>query len=261
MANNGNVERIKGVFSTQEIKKIGTGTTTRRTVQKSFWFIENCPDGSLECQPLNSNYVPSGPKRRITLDELMEKYAPEPEFYMSSVFPKMMQMQKDLDEGDTHRQKGENFSAEMSYDEVLSVDEENIRANFGIGLTYLQRDEGEKAKNIFDRLLNLEATFSPEHKHLFNEFGISLRKTKMFAEAISYYTKALDLTKNDENLFLNVARLYFEMKDYSNCSEHLLQALELKKDHETGQKFLNFMLQKGLIPKNFEEKAKNALIT
>ena len=31
---------VRGVFSTQEVRRVGTGTTTRKTVQKTFWFIE-----------------------------------------------------------------------------------------------------------------------------------------------------------------------------------------------------------------------------
>ncbi len=44
---------VRGVFSTQEIRKVGTGTTTRKTVQKTFWFIEQRGD-VIECQPLNA---------------------------------------------------------------------------------------------------------------------------------------------------------------------------------------------------------------
>ena len=87
--------QVRGVFSTQEVRKVGTGTTTRKTVQKNFWFVEQ-QGNVIQCQPLNPNYVPSGPKRTITLDELLSKFAPEPEFYLNSVFPKMMELQRIL---------------------------------------------------------------------------------------------------------------------------------------------------------------------
>ncbi len=244
----GGVEHVKGVFSTQEIKKIGTGTTTRRTVQKNFWFVETISSGALECQPLNSNFVPSGPKRTISMDELIEKFAPEPEFYMSSVFPKMMEMQKNIDSGDTHRNKGENFAAEHEYSAALQIDEENVRANFGIGLTYMQRGESDKAQDIFERLLNLEGAYAEEHKHLFNEFGINLRKTKMYDQAVEYYERALTLTKNDENIHINLARTLLEKKDCAKCTTHLIKALELAPQHESARKFLEWLLLKNLVP-------------
>lgn len=238
---------IRGVFSTQEIRKVGTGTTTRKTVQKTFWFVEQSGD-VLECQPLNPNFVPSGPKRKITMDELIAKFSPEPEFYQMSVYPKMRELQQSVQQGDAHREKGETFSAEYEYSRALKVDEENVRANFGIGLTYLERGEKEKAQNIFERIVKLEGTYEPQQKHLFNEFGINLRKNKMFDQAAEYYQRALELTKQDENLHTNLARALFETGNNDGCLEHIFKALELAPKHEISLKFLEWMIKKSLVP-------------
>ncbi len=241
-------ERIRGVFSSQEVRKVGTGTTTRKTVQKTFWFVEQDEDGAILLQALNANYIPTGPKKIITRDELINSYAPEPEFYIQSVFPKMRELDKTLDKADTHREKGETFSAEFEYDNALKVDEENVRANFGIGLTYLARGEVDKADNIFGRLVNLEAAFQPEHKHLFNDFGISLRKNKMYTQSVEYYNRALLLSDEDENLHINIARALLEEQQYTQCTEHLLAALSLAPGNATAIKFLGWMDKRRLIP-------------
>lgn len=249
---------IKGVFSTQEIRKVGTGTTTRKTVQKTFWYVEQRGD-EIECQPLNPNYVPSGPKRKISLDELFAKFSPEPEFYQMSVYPKMREMQKSVDKGDSHREKGETFAAEYEYSRALNVDEENVRANFGIGLTYLERGEGEKAQNIFERLVKLDGAFEAEHKHLFNEFGINLRKNKMLTQAVEYYQRALQLSERDENLHMNLARALLETRDMEGCLDHLFKALELAPGHEISLKFLAWLMKKNLVPAERQEMARQAL--
>lgn len=253
------LEHIRGVFSTQDVKKVGTGTTTRKTVQKSFWFVEQRPDGKIDCQPVNANYVPSGPKRTITMEELINKFAPEPEFYVNSVYPKMQEQQRTLDAADAHREKGETFAAEYAYDVALRVDEDNVRANFGIGLTYLQRGEKDKAENIFERLVKLEAAFEDEHKHLFNDFGINLRKSKMLAQAVVYYQRALELSQKDENLHINMARALLESNDLPGCASHVLQALALAPDNETAQKFLQWLLAKNLVSAEMLEEIKGKL--
>ena len=240
---------IKGVFSTQEIRKVGTGTTTRKTVQKTFWFVEQAGD-MLECQPLNPNFVPSGPKRKISMDELMAKFAPEPEFYQMSVYPAMRELNQTVKNGDAHREKGETFSAELEYSRALKVDEENVRANFGIGLTYLERGEKEKAQNIFERIVKLDGAYEPQQKHLFNEFGINLRKNKMFGQAVEYYQRALELTQKDENLYANLARALFETGNVPGCLDQLYQALELSPRHEISLKFLEWLKNKALIPED-----------
>lgn len=253
-----NKSEVRGVFSSQEIRKVGTGTTTRKTVQKTFWFVEQHGD-VIECQPLNTNYVPSGPKRKITMDELIAKFSPEPEFYMNSVFPKMQELQQSIENGDTHRENGETFAAEYEYSRALKLDTDNVRANFGIGLTYLERGDNAKAQDIFQRLVKLDAAFEPEHKHLFNDFGISLRKNKMLNESLEYYQRALELTKNDENLYMNMARVLLETRDMGGCVDNLLEALRLSPHHEPSLKFLSWLIQRQLVPAEMMDNVNAAL--
>lgn len=249
---------VRGVFSTQEIRKVGTGTTTRKTVQKTFWFVEQ-HGNDIECQPLNTNYVPSGPKRKISMEDLINKFSPEPEFYMNSVYPKMRELQHSVSQGDKYRENGESFAAEYEYSRALKVDEDNVRANFGIGLTYLERGDASKAQDIFERLVKLDAAFEPQHKHLFNEFGISLRKNKMLAESREYYARALQLSPKDENLNMNMARVLLESKDMEGCVDYLLEALRIAPRHEQSLKFMSWLIQKNLVPADKMEAVKQAL--
>ena len=240
-------EKIKGVFSTQNVSKVGTGTTQRKIVQKNYWMARELDDGQIELQILNKNYVPSGPKSFISKEELLESYSPEPEFYTHTVYPKMRELQKTVARGDRHRKQGEPFSAEFEYSNALNVDEENIRANFGLGLTYLDRGEREKADDIFQRLVKLDAAFETEHKHLFNDFGISLRKNEMLDQCLKYYNRALELTQEDEHLYYNIARVYLQKGDMKSAASYLSKALKLNPDFEEGQKFWNYLKKKGYV--------------
>lgn len=252
-------KRIRGVFSSQEVRKVGTGTTTRKTVSKIFWFVEQAEDGNIFIQSINTNYVPTGLPKSITMEELLSKYSPEPEFYVQSVFPKMQQLAESLNKADESRAKGETFTAEFEYENALKLDEENVRANFGIGLTYLSRGESEKADNIFERLVHLDAAFEEQHKHLFNEFGINLRKNKMYNQAVDYYTRALELTKADENLHINMARALFEQKNYTACIDQLFQALELSPENTTVIQFLTWLDNKKLVPQSHQKKVTDTI--
>ncbi|MDL2285407.1 tetratricopeptide repeat protein [Desulfovibrio sp. OttesenSCG-928-F07] len=245
-------ELITGVFSTQEVRKVGTGTTTRKSIHKSFWYCTEMQEGpnagKIEIQPLNSNYIPSGPKRVIEKETFLSDFSPEPEFYVATVFPRMREMNKTVARADRHRSNNELFSAEMEYNSALKVDEENVRANFGLGLTYLERNETDKAENIFTRLVKLDAAFEQEHKHLFNEFGIQLRKNKMYKQALEYYTRALDLSSTDENLYYNIARAALENKDLEKTTEMLLRALEVNPVMDEAMRFLMWLISKELLP-------------
>jgi tetratricopeptide (TPR) repeat protein len=241
-------ERISGVFSSQEIRKVGTGSTTRKTIQKTFWFCAEMPDGQVEVQPLNVNYVPSGPKKKVPMEQFLQVFAPEPELYISNVLPQMREINKTIARADRHRANKETFSAEMEYGNALKVDEENVRANFGLGITYLERGESAKANNIFERLVKLDAAFEEEHKHLFNEFGINLRKNGMLDQALSYYQRAAELSPGDEHLMCNVARVYLEKKDLDTAMDLLLRALDINPQLEAGIKFLAWFVSSGQAP-------------
>jgi tetratricopeptide (TPR) repeat protein len=235
------------VFSSQTVQKVGTGTTTRKTIKKTFWYAVEGDDGTVLVQPLNVNYVPAGAKRSVPRDEFLEKFSPEPEFYVSNVFPKMKELQQSVESGEKHREKGETFSAELEFNNALSIDEENVRANFGLGLTYLERGDDAKANDIFERLVKLDAAFEPEHKHLFNEFGINLRKNKMLDQSVDYYARALELSTEDEHLHYNIARVCFDKEDWGGAAKSLMQALELNANFEEAGKFLEWLKEKGLV--------------
>lgn len=243
----GDKERIFGVFSRKQVSKIGTGTTTRKMIREEYWYVEQTGEETFTAQRLNPNFIPTGPIKELTLIDLLENFSPEPEFYIANVQPKMREVQKLVARGERHRSRGEHFSAEMEYGNALGIDEENIRANFGIGLCYLQRDETTKANDIFERLLNLEAAFQPEHKHLFNDFGINLRKAGMLDQAVVYYKRALELQEEDEHLHYNIARAYYARGEHEMAAEHLTRSLAINPEFPEALQFMKFLRDKGLI--------------
>ena len=236
--------KIKGLFSTQTVEKVGTGTTQRKTISKMFWFCSQNDEGLVMVQALNKNMVPAGASTAVPLEDFLAKYNPEPEMYLKNVYPKMQELNSTVQRAEEQRQRGALYSAQFEYENALAVDEENVRANFGLGLTYVERGEATKAKDILGRIVGLDAAFAPEHKHLFNEFGISLRKSRMVDQSIEYYTRALTMTETDENLHYNAARAYFDKGDLAKCREHLNRALAINPAHEEVAKFLEFLDKK-----------------
>jgi len=234
-------KKIKGLFSTQTVEKVGTGTTQRKTISKMYWYCTQGEDDQIGVQALNKNMVPAGATSMVPLEDFLNRYNPEPEMYLKTVYPKMQEVAASVSRAESSRQQGALYSAQFEYENALAVDEENVRANFGLGLTYVERGETTKAQDILGRLVGLEAAFAPEHKHLFNEFGISLRKSRMVDQSIEYYTRALSLTNVDENLHYNMARAYFDKGDREKCREHLMEARRLNPDHEEVKKFLEFL--------------------
>lgn len=237
---------IEGVFSQEKTVKIGAGTTARRVKQLSYYYAKQVSDELVEIQPLNADDQPFGPKQNISRERLLNEYLPAPVKY-KAVMGQNRELLKALARGDKYRKRGETFTAEFEYNKALALDEQNVRANFGIGICYMERGEQEKAHEVFERVLGIEAAFSGEHKHLFNEYGIQLRKAGMFDQAVEYYERGLSLTSDDENLYYNLARAELERKNMEGVKKALARCLKLDPNHAEARKVVAFLKKKKLI--------------
>jgi tetratricopeptide (TPR) repeat protein len=214
--------RLRCVFSSETMTRIGTGVTARKQKMKSFWYVEQKGPDCFDISRVGSEFIPREREKSITREELLAGFSPEVELYHQKVEPAIRALQKIVARADRHRSRGEHFSAEMEYRNALEIDSENVRATFGLGLVYLDRNDREKSESVFRNLLRLEAAFREEHKHLFNEFGIALRKNGLFKEAVEYYLRARSISPSDEHLEFNLARAYYELGEYAGCIRALV---------------------------------------
>lgn len=236
--------RIKGVFSTTSRSIVGFGHTKKKISQNILVYAEEQDDGSIAVQSLNPHFIPVGTVRTITRENLLKNYIPEPDVYLCKVIPVMRQVAKTVARGERHLRNNETFSAEMEFKTALRIDEENIRATFGLGLSYLSRGDTQRGAIVFRRLVRLDAAFEPRHKHMFNDFGISLRKNKMYPQALKYYVKASIISGNDENLIFNMARTYFEKGRDTLALKFIDKALAMNPRLTEGRKFKAFLVKR-----------------
>ena len=232
---------LECVCSMRSTVKLGTGTTTKKEDSTLYYYAKQIDEDLLALQSLNANWAPTGPATEVTLQELITQYQPEVELFLTRVKPVIQQIAKAVAKGDRHRTNGQPYSAEMEYNSALSLDEKNVRALFGLGLTYLQYDQQEKAKAVFEQLIALEGFAEAEYKHLFNQFGIELRKKNMIDEARRYYARAIDLCSTDENLYFNLARAFYQGGKYQEAENMLAICLKMNPAHAEGKRFMCYL--------------------
>lgn len=235
---------IHGVFSTEQTAKIGFGSTKRTETQRIFMLVEEDGKGALTTRLLNANAIPADEKETVSHETFLKNFMPEPDMYANTVQPALTRLNKTIARAERHRTNGENFSAEYEFTNALEIHEDNVRATFGLGLTLLDRGDTQRAELVFAKLISLKGTFSPEHKHLFNEFGISLRKNTMHTEALTYYSKAEELSPLDDHLLFNIGRVYVELGEYAEAKVKLEKALEHNPDLQEAKKLLKHVQAK-----------------
>ena len=247
----GPVTSAQTVFSSQE--KPNKRAAIRKFEHRLYWLVSKNEDGTVTATRLNKKNLPTKDVRTLTLKQLIENYTPEPDYYARCVFPMLHRVEETINRGDELREQNDHTSASYEYGNALDMDIDNVRANFGAALVFLAQGEVAKAEGVFNRLVRLDGTFEEEHKHLFNEFGISLRKGKMYKQAIAYYQRALQLTQEDENLHINIARALFEEGFFTSCTEHLLKSLKLCPGHPLALRFLVWMEAQECLPNKYTQ--------
>ncbi|OEU69473.1 MAG: alcohol dehydrogenase [Desulfovibrio sp. S3730MH75] len=215
-----------------------------RSGTKKYWLVREIGGDMFELQDINANHVPSGEVKIISSEEFSSDYSLELDYWNEKVRKGMDNLSGTLQRGERHREQGELYSAEMEYAGALEVDEDNVRATFGLGLTFLEKGDVEKAQEIFSKVLQLKSAFKPEHKHMFNDFGILMRKNGMYREALQYYNRGVDLDSEDENLFFNIARTHFEAGQWEDCVRYLTMCLEKNRGIEEARKFCSYIVEK-----------------
>ncbi len=67
---------------------------------------------------------------------------------------------------------------------------------------------------------------------MFADFGIDLRKIKLYELAKLAFNRAKELKENDPNIWFNLARVHYELKEYKVALECTRHCLELSPEHE-----------------------------
>ena len=225
-------DAVRCVFSSAERIKVGTGMTTRTHSSRLLWFVEGLGEGRFSLRKINDHHVPTGEEKVIGRDKLLRDFAPEVEYFEQYTLPAMELLEDYLDEGEAQREEGRLYSAEGSFNKALGLDEGNVRALFNLGLIYMEMEDEGKTHALMRSLLAIRSAFSGKDQHLFNEFGISLRKHGLFGEAVEYYSRALDFAPGDDHLHFNLSRAHFERGDWEGCVASLARSRELNPELE-----------------------------
>ncbi|HON38622.1 MAG TPA: hypothetical protein PLY57_07560 [Deltaproteobacteria bacterium] len=229
------VKKIKGIFFEETTITLGTGHTKKTQRVKNYCRAEQLDDDLIQVTYLGNEGQPTGIVIKMPYDEFMSKYTFEPDYKVKT--KEERETDKHIALAEKHRERKEFNSAEWEYNSALKIDPDSIRANFGVGTLYMEMGQVDKAKSVFQKLSQIEAIFEEENKHIFNEFGIELRKANMVEEALANYMKAIEISPGDENLYFNVARLYYDTKDWTNALKWIEKSISINPNSREAKQF------------------------
>ena len=234
-------DKIQGIFSVEKTAKIGTGSTEKKVKQQMYCQAIEKEDGQIEVRYLGKNDEPIDISERIPKDVFVRDSVFHPYFLEERKAEKEKKANKKILTAEEHVKKNELHSAEYEYNLALRIDEENLRAYFGIGNVYLKMGEKDKAKDIFVKISKIDAIFEEKNKHFFNDCAIQLRKQELYTEAIDYYNKSIELCAEDENIFFNLSRAYFENNELKEAKEKIIKALKINPEFKEAKAYFYYL--------------------
>ena len=254
-ADGGNGGKISGYYIEEVKISLGTGATKRKTTGENIFLAEELPSGEVKLSLLNMAGKPTTITEVVGKEEFFQRCRPKTDCVPPDTTEKFDKIKEKADRhasrGNLHLRKKEFNSAEFEFQSSLKLDEEHVRANYGMVKLHLEKGEDAQAKEILGKLTSIEALFEDENKHVFNEFGIDLRRMKMFDQALDSYRKALEINSEDPILNFNMARALIDKKQWSEALVCLERALELKEDFSEAQKIAQLLRTK------LEKRARN----
>lgn len=231
---------ILGVFSLRRNEEVGTGATQTRHDQLTYWYARQISDDSVELQPLNVYHVPSGIKKLRPLDEFLRTCMPEPRYYEANTVPALNSLKSKIEQGEKFFSMGLLDDAEKAFLKALMIDELSVPANYGLGEVYTEQKDFQRLRKVLNVLMGLDDAFAAEHRQKLNTFGINLRKQGFFDESIEFFNKALEIRKDDEHIYFNLARVHFDKGEIGKCLDILNQATSLNPEFAEARKFIRY---------------------
>ncbi len=199
---------------------VGVYSRTDKQKVKSYYFVWSADD-LFSVQKLNAFFQPAEMIKTIDKESFHALFVHEPSI---NKYP-----------------KGKADFVPEKKKELLSSHkvEESLRELFRKALVRMRRENSlESAMPILDNLTTVEEGITPKHRHMFNDFGIEMRKKKDYPHALAFCKRTLALTNNDDHAHFNVARVLIEMGDYDEAEQHLLTAQFLNPDSRIYKKAL-----------------------
>ncbi len=124
-------------------------------------------------------------------------------------------------------------------DALLKV-EQQLRSEFSIALIRLQSNRSQALESL-EKILANQAPFRQEHKHMFSDFGTSLRRRKLFAMSARFHERAKALGPDDEHILFNLARALHDGGKTEQAALYLREAVAMARDFQAGSDFLAFI--------------------
>ena len=174
-------------------------------------------------QLFSGNYPKRGKDFEAKLPDERIGGISRPDKIFSKPKPLPNRIEELIDMADEAIKKGDLLEARKAVQSALIIDENNIEALRREGYLYLEDEEFEKAKEVYEKILSLDESDDIAHDSLAN----TLHKLGLDEEAIKHHKRAIDLDSEYAPHYFNYANTLYDMGRFDEALELYKKAYEL----------------------------------
>lgn len=226
-----------GVYSDNTSGRNKGGAITVR----QFYFVWLFEDGNYAVQKLDKSLVPRGPVKLVSPQALKAGFHAENSILAAPMStPDFRQI----------IQPREERAAELNDETLRELEkarkakqvENDLRNNFNKALRALNRPRDRKgALAAIEQLAAVKDGIVPAHKHMFRDFGVSLRKKSLPEQALMCARRAVELAPEDDHAHFNMARILSILGLYGEARAHLRKAMAIDSSEKVYKKLDDYI--------------------
>ncbi len=226
-------------------------------VSKALYFVWQTDSGDYIVQRIDSARRPVGVPERVARDVLLQNFVPEAPPAPQPVMPQegensfiniaKFQDKTELPFLDGPAGGGEPQAPRMPSPPADAAPQDDdaefrrlelarkakqvetsMRETFRKTLLRLKRPkERHAALTALEQMAASKEGIMPEHRHMFRDFGVQLRKQAQADTALRFSRRVVKLAPNDDHALFNTARILCDLQKYDEAEQLLAQAMQI----------------------------------
>lgn len=227
-----------GVYSGKTLKSDADGKRSKR-----FYFVWDLDNACYAAQALDNAFTPVEKPRLLSAAQLKANLKLEPGILAAPISTPDFRRIQPLPSPKTEATELTDASIqELEKARKAKQVEMDLRNSFEKALKALSRPRDRKgALAAISQIAETTEGIVPAHKHMFRDFGVSLRKKSLPELAINCAKRTLELAPNDDHAHFNMARLLSILNMYDEAEAHLLTAMKLDRTEKVYPQMLSWL--------------------
>lgn len=209
---------------------------------KNATYSLNADSNLRKVYPLVINYEP-GKERALlnALNELLQALQDAVADEAKQDIEALTKKREDgLRAGQEHLDREEYDRAQAVFNDLVKEFNDDTDLKADVADRYLKAERYQEALSLLETALRDD----PNAIYLYNRIGIVLRKLGDFETAEKYYLRALAIRSDDEYLFFNTGRLYYDWKKWKKMGQAAKRALDINPNFKEAAQMLKFAQKK-----------------